>query len=155
MLKLLLKEEMHISGLARELGIAVPVALRHARILEDAGFVERRKQGSLHVLKIRENAASKVRKAFGLFEKPLEVEVRKGSSMLEALQKIQGIKFEHSKTGTFITEVEGKKGFFLYEVDGKIVSEAANEFKISKNSTVELKQLLPVVGKKIRIKVNS
>jgi ArsR family transcriptional regulator len=154
MLKLLLRNEMHISELAKELGIAVPVALRHVRILEEAGFVERRKQGSLHVLKVRESAASKVRKAFGLFEKPLEVEVKKGETMLSALKKVSGIKIEETKKGAFISEVDGKKGFFLYEVDGKIVPEAANEYKISKNSTVELKQLLPVVGKKIKVKVD-
>ena len=152
-LKLLMKESKYVSALAKELGISVPVALRHASVLEDSGFVEKSKVGNLHFLKLRPETASSLRKAWGLFEKPLIVEVQNGSSMLDALKKVSGIKFEHQKNGVLISEVDGKKGYYLYEVNGRLPHESADKFIISKNYTVELKLLQPVVGKKIMLKV--
>ena len=38
MLRSLLKKEKHITGLAKELGISVPVTAKHAKILEGAGL---------------------------------------------------------------------------------------------------------------------
>ncbi|MDD5148333.1 MAG: winged helix-turn-helix domain-containing protein, partial [Candidatus ainarchaeum sp.] len=104
MLRILLKQSKHISGLAKELDISVPVALRHAVVLEQAGFVERQKIGNSHFLKVPEKAAVKIRKALGLFEKPLVIEVEKGAKMLDALKKISGLKIEETKEGAFITE---------------------------------------------------
>ncbi|HIH32664.1 MAG TPA: winged helix-turn-helix transcriptional regulator [Candidatus Diapherotrites archaeon] len=153
MLKALMKKSLHITALARELGISAPVALRHARILEAAGFIERQKVGSSHVLKINESAAPRIRKAWVLFEKPFTLQVKKGTPMIEVLKKVSGIKFENSKKGAVISEVDGKKGYYLYEVDGRLPSESVSEFFVSKNSTVELKLLQPVIGKKIIVKV--
>jgi len=153
MLRILLKQSKHISGLARELNISVPVALRHAGILEQAGFVERQKIGNSHFLKVPEEAANKIKKALGLFEKPLVIEVAKGTKMLEALKKISGLKIEETKEGAFITEVEGKKGYYLYEVNGKLPSKPIDALEVKKNIEIEFKQLLPVLGKKISIKI--
>ncbi|MDD5163440.1 MAG: helix-turn-helix domain-containing protein [Candidatus ainarchaeum sp.] len=153
MLRILLMQSRHISGLAKELNISVPVALRHARILEQAGFVERQKAGNTHFLVVPEKAANRIKKALGLFEKSLVIEVAKGTKMLEALKKISGLKIEETKEGAFITEVEGKKGYYLYEVNGKLPSKPIDSLKINKNLEIEFKQLLPVVGKKISIKI--
>jgi len=40
MMKLLMQREYHVSGLAKALGISVPVVAKHVKILEDAGLVE-------------------------------------------------------------------------------------------------------------------
>ncbi len=153
MLKLLLNKEFHISGLAKELSISVPVTLKHARILEEVGLIERSFIGNTHVLKIRKEALDQLKAVWNLFEKPLVVRVKKGSSMLDALKKAGGISFGKSEKGFFIESVEGKKGLYLYEVNGNIPLDSADQFVLKENSTVELKRLLPVVGKKISIKV--
>ncbi len=152
MLKILMKQSTHISGLARELNISVPVALRHAIILEQAGFIERQKAGNTHFLKVREEAVNKIRKAFQLFEKPLIVEVQKGTKMIDALKKVSGLKIEETKDGAFISEVDGKKGYYIFEVNGKLPDKPADKLEINKSVEIELKQLLPVIGKKISIR---
>lgn len=153
MLKLLMRKQLHISGIAKELGISVPVTLRHARVLESEGLVERQKLGTTHVLKIREEAGAKLRKVWGLFEKPLIIEVQKGAKILEALRKISGIKIEETMDGAFISEVDGKKGYFVFEVNGKIPQQSPDKLEVKGKCEIELKQLLPVVGKKIVVKV--
>lgn len=152
-IRLLMKERMHLSGIARELSISPPVALRHLRVLEQQGFVQREKIGSQHFFSLNENAAKRVRKAWGLFEAPLVVEVSKNSSMLDALRKVSGIKFSQTENGALITEVDGKKGYFLYEVDGSLPKDSADKFQIQKSLNVELKLLQPVIGKRIAVKV--
>jgi len=152
-IRLLAKERMHVSGIARELGISAPVSLRHLRVLEEQGFVERERIGSQHFFSLNEEAARRVQKVWSLFERPLTVEVSKGESMLEALRKVPGIKFSHNENGAFITEVDGKKGYYLYEVNGVLPKESADKLALSKSVNVELKLLQPVIGKKISIKV--
>jgi DNA-binding transcriptional ArsR family regulator len=44
-LKSLLRKEMHISAIARQMKISVPVAAKHVKILEKAGLVEKREFG--------------------------------------------------------------------------------------------------------------
>jgi len=52
MLKLLTKQNYHVSGLAKVLEISVPVAAKHVRILEDAGLVHSKTFGRTHVLSL-------------------------------------------------------------------------------------------------------
>ena len=40
-LKKLMNKEMHLSGLARELGISVPVTSRHIKILEEVRLIDK------------------------------------------------------------------------------------------------------------------
>lgn len=152
MLKILLKQSKHISALAKELNISVPVALRHSRILEQAGFVERQKVGNIHFLSVPEEATNKIKKVLGLFEKPLAIEVQKGTKMLEALKRVSRLKIEETKAGAFITEVDGKKGYYIYEINGKLPNKPIDKFKINKDLEVEFRQLLPAIGKKVSIK---
>lgn len=152
MLKILMNKETHISGLAKQLNISVPVAFRHVKILEEAGFVERQKLGSSHIIKVKENALERIKKAWALFEEPLTIEVPRGTSLLGALKKVSGLKIEQDKTGAYITEVDGKKGYYIYEVNGKLPSESVDKFIIERNVEVELKLLSPVIGKKTVIK---
>lgn len=129
------------------------MALKHAEIFENAGFVERSRVGNAHILSVRKDALQKIKHLWDLFDKPLAVKVEKGTSMLSALQKVSGIEIESRKGDTFIKSVDGKAGYYIYEVDGKLVEKPANKFKIKKGMEVELKRLMPVVGKKILISV--
>ncbi len=153
MLKLLLNREMHVSAIARELNISVPVALRHARFLEEAGFIERKKVGTSHVLGVKKESMERLKQMWELLEQPLIVEIEHGKTMLEALKKVPGIKIGSSKEGCFISGVDGKKGYFIYEVNGKLVENPLEKLTIEKDSTVELKRLIPVIGKKIQIRL--
>ena len=49
-MKILLNREVHLSGLAKELGISVPVVSRHIKLLEDAGLVKKRVVGNVYLL---------------------------------------------------------------------------------------------------------
>ncbi|MAG22096.1 MAG: ArsR family transcriptional regulator [Candidatus Diapherotrites archaeon] len=153
MLKILLNTEMHISALARELNISVPVALRHANCLEGAGLVERKEVGNSHVLTAKKEAMEKLKSLWDLMDQPLIVRSKKGKTMLDCIKKMPGIKIGVGKEGHFISSVDGKKGYFIYEINGKFVEKSLEDIKVEKNSTLELKRLLPVLGKKIQIEV--
>ncbi|MDO8633911.1 MAG: helix-turn-helix domain-containing protein [archaeon] len=152
-LKFLLQKEFHVSGLARELNISVPVTLKHVCVLEGVGLIERERIGNTHVLKIRKDALEKLKGVWELFEKPLTVKVKNGSTMLEALKKIEGISFRKTDKGVYIDVVDGKKGMYVYDVDGVIPLDSADQFKLKENCTVEIKRLVPLVGKKVSIMV--
>jgi DNA-binding transcriptional ArsR family regulator len=49
-IKALIGKELHVSGLARELGISVPVVSRHVKLLEDAGLLQKRIVGNVYLL---------------------------------------------------------------------------------------------------------
>ncbi|AJF60611.1 MAG: helix-turn-helix domain-containing protein [Candidatus Diapherotrites archaeon] len=153
-LKLLLRKEFHVSGLAKELNISVPVCLKHIRVLEGVGLVERTAIGNSHMIQLRKEALKNLDSLWPLFEKSLVLEVSEGTSMLDALKKISSLKFKKTPTGYFITSVDGKEGVYTFEVDGELPKYSADKFKIKKDIEVELKRLVPVVGKKIQIKVS-
>jgi len=152
MLKTLMRRPLHISALAKELDISVPVALRHVRLLEQAGFVTRSSLGNSHVIEINSRALSKIKSAYGLFEEPLSVEVKRGTPLIEALRKAIRLKVENSQDGAFISSVGGKHGYYIYEVNGRLSEKPVDKFLVEKDLTVEFKKLMPVVGKKIVVK---
>ncbi|MDO9097100.1 MAG: helix-turn-helix domain-containing protein, partial [Candidatus Methanoperedens sp.] len=83
MLKILAKKEMHITGLARELNLSVPVVAKHSKLLEKAGLIEIRKFGRTHVL------GSKIKNMYSVLDElsdSYEVKLQKGASILEALK---------------------------------------------------------------------
>jgi predicted transcriptional regulator len=53
MFKCLSEKDMHISKVARKLKISIPVASKHAIILEDADLIRRKIFGKTHVLSIK------------------------------------------------------------------------------------------------------
>lgn len=155
MLKILMHKSMHISALAKELDISVPVALRHVQILEAAGFVTRTSVGNSHLIGINSKALSKIKSAYGLFEKPLSVEVRMGTPLLDALKMAVGLRVEKSPDGAFISSVDGKQGYYIYEVNRKLSEKPVDQFLVNKKIEVEFKRLVPVIGKKIVVKVKA
>ena len=155
MLKILTHKSMHISALAKELDISVPVALKHVRILEEAGFVERSKVGNTHIVAVNANALSKIKSVHDLLEKPLVVEVEKGVSLATALKKAVSLSLKKTSDGSFISSVDGKQGYYIYEVNGKLSEKPVDQFLVNETLEVEFKRLLPVVGKKIVIRIKN
>lgn len=150
MLKLLAKKEMHITAIARELGISVPVAAKHARILESNGLIERKKYGRTHVLR------SKLENFYEIldeFAETHELTLKRGTTVLDALKKISGVEVRKTGEKEFVVTINGDEGLYIYEVDGKLANVSASNFKIKKNSIIEWKKLIPVTRKRISVKV--
>lgn len=152
MIKILAKKEMHISGLARELNISVPVAAKHAKILEKSGLIERKQFGKTHVLQLKKE---KLYDTLDFFSESHTVEVSKGSNILDALKAISGIEVRNVKGNEFVTSIDGEEGYYIYEVDGKIPNVSMDKYELRNDVEMKLKKLVPITGKKITIKMRS
>lgn len=150
MLKSLIRGEKHITGLARELGISVPVAAKHVKILERAGLVERQKFGRTHIIRAR---AERIYNALDFLEEAFDVNIKKGASVLDVLKEISGVTVENIGDREYITSVDGEKGYYIYEVNGKLPDTSINKFTLEDNTKVELKKLVPVKKKEIVIRI--
>jgi DNA-binding transcriptional ArsR family regulator len=150
MLRILAKKEMHITGLARELNISVPVVAKHAKLLERANLIEIRKFGKTHVL------GSKIKNMYGMLDELADshtIDLQKGASILEALKKVSGVELKKVGDKEFVMAIDGEEGLYLYEVNGNSPNSTTEEFKIEKDCTIEWKKLLPVTRKKIFVKI--
>lgn len=150
MLKILAKKEMHITGLARELNLSVPVVAKHAKLLEKAGLIEIRKFGKTHVL------GSKIKNMYSILDElsdSYEVRLQKGASILEALKKVSGVELKTVGEREFVMAIDGEEGLYIYEVNGNSPSSTTEEFKLEKDCTIEWKKLIPVTRKKIFVKI--
>jgi len=150
MLKLLTKADYHVSGLAKALEISVPVAAKHVKILEDAELVTRRTFGKTHVLTANR---TKLYEALEVFSEEYEIEAREGTSILEALKNVAGIGIKRVGDKEFIASIDDEEGFYIYEVDGKLPDMPINECKMEQGSEIEIKRLVPVLKKRVKVKV--
>lgn len=151
MLKLILRREYHISGLAKELGISTPVAAKHVKILEQAKLVERQKYGKTHVLRAKPEV---IYSALDELAERHEVRVKKGMTVLEALKQVSGIKIERRSGREFVMSIDGEEGYYIYEVDGTFPEVGMDKFVVEREITVELKKLVPVKKKELRIRLD-
>ena len=150
MLKILAKKEMHITGLARELNLSVPVVAKHAKLLEKADLIEIRKFGKTHVL------GSKIKNMYSILDElsdSYEVKLQKGASILEALRKVSGVELKTVGDKEFVMAIDGEEGLYIYEVNGNSPNSTTEEFKLEKDCTIEWKKLIPVTRKKIFVKI--
>ncbi|RZN39014.1 MAG: ArsR family transcriptional regulator [Methanophagales archaeon ANME-1-THS] len=150
MLKLLMKSEYHVTGLAKALGISVPVAAKHVKILEHAKLVERKTFGKTHVLSANMAKLYEVMETFG---EECEIEVRKGASILEVLKEVAGVRIKKAGDKEFVVSIDDDEGFYIYEVDGNLPNVPINDYKIEKDGEIEIKRLVPVLKKRMRMKV--
>ena len=150
MLKLLMKEEYHVSGLAKALCISVPVAAKHVRILEDAELVESKIFGRTHVLNVNRET---LYEAMETFSEEYEIEVRKGTSIVDALKEVAGVGVTRIEDKEFIVSIDDDEGFYVYEVDGRLPNTPINEYKMEKDGEIVIKRLVPVLKKKVKVKV--
>ncbi|MEZ5334446.1 MAG: helix-turn-helix domain-containing protein [Methanolobus sp.] len=150
MLQKLTEGEMHISELARELSISVPVAAKHANILEDADLILRKVYGKTHVLQLNNK---NIFNALDIFAPSRTVEVAKGATLLEALKKAAVVEVKDVHGQDNIVSTNGEEGFFVYEVDGVFSDKNVNEYKFDKNSTVMWKKLEPISILKVKVQI--
>ncbi|MEL4305585.1 ArsR family transcriptional regulator [Methanococcoides sp. LMO-2] len=150
MLELLDESERHISELARELEISVPVAAKHVKILEEADLVERRIFGKTHVLKPnREN----IYLAMNVFAPTKSIEVEKGTSLLDALRGVAAVKVKKKGDREVIVSTDGDEGLYVYEINGEFSEKSVQNCIIDEDTTIEWKKLEPVTKIKLDIHV--
>lgn len=149
-LKKLSKEEMHITGLAKEMGISVPVTARHVKVLEEAGLVQRKKFGRTHVLR---STLENMESILNEFADSCEVNLPAGSSIFDALKKVSGVEIKEVRDKEFVVSIDGEQGFYIYEVNGMPPDTTVKEFTVEKDSIIEWKKLVPVTRKKIFVKI--
>ncbi|MBA1340948.1 MAG: hypothetical protein C5S40_02305 [ANME-2 cluster archaeon] len=152
MLQVLSDTEMHISGLAKELNISVPVAAKHVRILEDADLIERKKFGRTHILKLKPKNMNNI---LDKFAKVDNIELPKGSSLLDALRSVSAVEVKKVGNREYVISTDGEEGLFLYEIDGKPSDKTVDEYLLEKDVTVEWKKLVPVTKKKISVNIRN
>lgn len=151
-MKILLNRETHLSGLARELGISVPVASRHIKLLEDVGLIKKRIIGNIHLLSVNIGSLDEVLEPF--IEESV-VEINRHDSLFDALKQLPGVEVQRIGDNQYITSIDGEKGYYIYEVDGMPPKIPIDEYQPKKNVTLHLKKLISVDKKKIEVKVTS
>ena len=149
-LESLTEGDKHISGLAREIGISVPVAAKHIKILEKAELIERKKVGNTHMIGIKQ---SNVYSFMDHFAENRKLEVEKGTTLLEALKSVAAV--EVTKVGDRIKVVstDGEEGFYVYEVDGKYSDKTVDEYVFDEDVVVDWKKLVPITKKRLLVNV--
>ncbi|NOZ59286.1 MAG: metalloregulator ArsR/SmtB family transcription factor [Euryarchaeota archaeon] len=149
-LRLLMKREMHLSGIARELGISVPQASKHCSLLEEKGLVERRVFGRTSVFRAR---PERIYELLDFFAEEVSVEVEEGTNVLDALKQVANVKVERVGARGFVVSIDGEDGYYVYEVNGRLPEVPMHEFRLKEDVTVELKKVVNVPKKRMRIRV--
>lgn len=149
-LKMVAEGDRHISSLARDLEISVPVVSKHLRMLEEAGFVEKKVFGNAHVY-----SAKKVTTvdAFEPFAPVTRLEVKKGTTLMDAFKMVSTIEIKNVDGRNYILSSDGEKGYFVYEVNGEFIDKRAEDYLLTKDAFVEWKRLEPITQRKLRITV--
>ncbi|GBE53966.1 MAG TPA: ArsR family transcriptional regulator [Euryarchaeota archaeon] len=149
-LKLLMKEDMHISGIARAMKISVPQASKHIKILEEKNLVEKKIFGRTHVLRAK---TENIYKILDGFSEEYRIEVEEGTSVLEALKQVAGVRVESLGERNFVISVDGEDGYYIYEVNGKLPDISMDKFRLKEDTVVDLKKIVHAKKKRMDIKV--
>ena len=147
-LKKLVNKEFHLSQLSRDLKISKPVISRHIKILEEAGLVKRRVIGNVHLLSCN---IEPLENAFEPFVEESNIKMEKDSTIFDAIKQLPGIETVTHGKNKYIASIDGEKGYYIYEVDGKAPEKPIDKYKLQGDVTVKLKKLVPVEKKKIKI----
>jgi len=149
-LKKLSQNQMHVSGLARNIGISVPVTSKHIKILEEADLIDKKIFGNTYILSIKLKNFENILEPF---IQESSIEINKEEKLFDALKQIPGIETKKTGKHQYIKSIDGEKGFYIYEVDGNLPNKPVDEYKINKNITIDLKKLISVNKKKIKVKI--
>ena len=68
------------------------------------------------------------------------------------MKQLPGVEVQKVGDNQYITSINGEGGYYIYKVDGEIPSKPVDKFRPKKNVTLELKKLVPVNKKKIKVK---
>jgi len=83
------------------------------------------------------------------------VEIYKEKSIFEALKQIPGVEVKKFGKHQYIKSIDGDDGYYIYEVDGKLPKKPIEEYTIDKNVTLDLKKLISIKRKKIKINIKN
>ncbi|HHV23121.1 MAG: helix-turn-helix domain-containing protein [Methanosarcina sp.] len=142
--------DKHISGLARKIGISVPVAAKHVKILEKAKLVERKRLGNTHIISIKLNNIYSFPNHFAENRK---LEVEQGTTLLEALKSVAAVEVKKMGDRVKVVSTDGEEGLYVYEVDGKFSDKTVDEYVFYEDAVVEWKKLVPVTKKRLMVNV--
>jgi len=149
-LKLLIKEDMHISGIARALNISVPQASKHVKLLEEKGLLHKKQFGRTKVLRTN---MEEVYRVFDSFSDEFDVEVEEGTTVLDALSNISGVKVESQGERNFVVSIDGEEGYYVYEVNSSLPPVPMDKMEVKDDITVDLKKIIHVSRKRMNIRV--
>lgn len=149
-LKVLMEKNIHISGLAKEIGLSTPVILRHVRILENAGLIRKKIVGNVHILSANITGLEKILEPFS---EESSIEINQKESLFDAIKQLPGVEIDKVGKNQYITSIDGERGYYVYEVNGKTPAVPIDQYKPEKNVILKLKKLVPVDKKKIDIKI--
>lgn len=147
-IKTLGNRELHISQLSRDLKISKPVISRHIKLLEKTGVLKRRIIGNVHLLSLNPDCLEKI---LDPFIEEYNVDIKKDETIFDALKQLPDVETKDYGKNKQIISIGGEKGFYIYEVNGKTPDEPIDEFKPHGSVTINLKKLVSVDKKKIRI----
>ncbi len=149
-MKTLIGKELHVSGLARELGISVPVISRHVKLLEDVGLIQKRIVGNVYLIS---STIGNLEEALVPFIEESSVTIKKHESLFDALKQIPGIEIQKVGDTQYISSINGERGYYIYEVDGIPPKIPIDKYTPTKNLTLHLKKIVPVEKKKIEVRI--
>ena len=151
-MKILLNKEIHLSELAKEIGISIPVTSRHVNLLLDTGLINKRIIGNIHLLSANMEILEKILEPF--IEESV-IEINKNDNLFDAIQQLPGVEVQRVNDKQFITSINGEAGYYIYEVDGITPTTSIDKFKPKKNVTLNLKKLISIDKKKIEVNIKS
>jgi len=151
-LKTLLHKEMHLSGLARELKISIPVISRHIKILENVDLINKKVYGNTYILTTKTKNLELVLEPF--IDETL-IEIDKKKTIFEALKQLPDIEIKKVGKHHYISAINGEKGYFIYEINGELPKKPIDEYTIEKNLTFDLKKLVSIKKKKTNVRVKN
>jgi len=151
-LKTLIGRDLHISGLARELGISVPVTARHIKVLEDAGLLQKRVIGNVYMMS---STVARLEDALIPFVEESSVTIKKHENLFDALKQIPGIQIQQVGDTHYITSINGEHGYYIYEIDGIPPAVPIDEYVPTKDLTFHLKKIVSIDKKKIKVRIKS
>jgi len=151
-MKILLHKEIHLSELAKEINISVPVTLRHVNILLETGLIKKRIIGNVHLLSANMEVLEKILEPF---VEESSVEINKNDNLFDALQQLPFVEIKRVGDNQFITSIDGQRGYYIYEVDGTVPKKSIDKIKPQKNVILHLKKLISVDKKKIEVKIKN
>ncbi|WP_455368291.1 metalloregulator ArsR/SmtB family transcription factor [[Eubacterium] cellulosolvens] len=149
-LKSLMRKEMHVSAIARQMKISVPVAAKHVKILEKAGLVEKKEFGRSHVYKAKRDRFYKILEPLC---ETSQINISRGKSVLDALKSTCIVNTKRINDKELLVSIDGKDGYYLYEVNGKLADTPMDRYKLRNDSELKLKKLIPITEKRIVIKL--
>ncbi len=151
-LQTLVNRELHLTALSKEIGISVPVTSRHIKTLENAGLINKRIIGNVHLLRIKTNNLEKLLQPY-IDETELDLE--KEQKLFDALKQIPGIKVKKIRNHQYIQSIDNEKGYYIYEVDGKLPDKPIDEYIVNKNINLDIKKIVTIKKKNIKINIKN